>query len=256
MVNQYHVTNNIKHQVSRIPACPTASVRHSIQHPASSSILIHSKLFIHEQSLIESSKFVCNQQKPKLMNSSRRDFIKQLSLACGSIMFVPACSGYDSVWRFFNEKDANTVIAFAEQIIPRDNDAGATDANVINFIDKQLVGPYTRFQEMYRKGIPAIENSSQKIYNKAFYELEFDIQTEFMIKMEKGGLPEEFWKDVNQTGFFRLVLDHTMQGFYGSPRHGGNKNYVSYKIMKLDYPHVIGQNRYESKCATAKSLES
>jgi hypothetical protein len=40
-----------------------------------------------------------------------------------------------------------------------------------------------------------------------------------------------------------------MQGFYGSPRHGGNSNYVSYKMMKLDYPHVMGQNRYESKCA-------
>ncbi len=183
------------------------------------------------------------------MNSSRREFIKQLSVACGSIMFIPACSGYDSVWRFFSEIEAKTVIAFAEQIIPRDHDAGATDANVINFIDKQLVGPYIRFQEMYRKGIPAFENSAQKLFQKTFHELEFGVQTELMIKMEKGELPEELWKEVNQIEFFRLMLDHTMQGFYGSPRHGGNKNYVSYKMMKLDYPHVIGQNRYESKCA-------
>ncbi|GAB1451662.1 hypothetical protein MASR2M47_17180 [Draconibacterium sp.] len=187
------------------------------------------------------------------MNSSRREFIQQLSLACGSILFIPACSGYDSVWRFFTEKESKTIIAFAEQIIPRDQDAGATDANVINFIDKQLIGPYTRHREMYRKGIPAIENSSLKIYQKAFSELEFEVQTDFMEKMEKGKLPVEFWKELNQKEFFRLTLDHTMQGFYGSPRHGGNKNYVSYKMMRLDYPHVIGQNRYESKCATAKA---
>jgi len=37
-----------------------------------------------------------------------------------------------------------------------------------------------------------------------------------------------------------------MQGFYGSPRHGGNKNNVSYKMMRLDYPVIIGQNRYKS----------
>jgi len=183
------------------------------------------------------------------MNSTRRDFIRQISLACGSVMFIPACSGYDSVWRFFTETEAKTVIAFAEQIIPADKDPGATDANVINFIDKQLVGPYTRFQEMYRKGIPAIENSAQKMFQKAFYDLDFTVQTEFMIKMEKGELPEEFWQETSQTNFFRLMLDHTMQGFYGSPRHGGNVNYVSYKMMKLDYPHVMGQNRYESKCA-------
>lgn len=190
------------------------------------------------------------------MNASRREFIKQLSLACGSIMFIPACSGYDSVWRFFTETEAKTVIAFTEQIIPADQDAGATDANVINFIDKQLTGPYTRFQEMYRKGIPAIKSSSHIIYKKAFFELDFEIQTEFLIKMEKGELPEEVWKDLDQKRFFQLILDHTMQGFYGSPRHGGNKNYVSYKMIKLDYPHVIGQNRYESKCATAKTAES
>lgn len=182
------------------------------------------------------------------MNSTRRDFIRQISLACGSVMFIPACSGYDSVWRFFTEQEAKTVIAFAEQIIPADKDPGATDANVINFIDKQLVGPYTRFQEMYRKGIPALENSAQKLFQKAFFELDFPVQTNFMISMEKGELPEELWKETSQNGFFNLMLDHTMQGFYGSPRHGGNVNYVSYKMMKLDYPHVLGQNRYESKC--------
>jgi hypothetical protein len=47
------------------------------------------------------------------MKPNRRDFIRQLSLACGSILFVPACVGYDSPWRFFTEKESKTVIAFA-----------------------------------------------------------------------------------------------------------------------------------------------
>lgn len=189
-----------------------------------------------------------NKSKLKPMNSSRRDFIQQLSLACGSILFIPACAGYDSTWRFFTEKEAKTVIAFAEQIIPKDDDPGATDANIINFIDKQLVGPYARFQEIYRNGIPAIENSAILILRKPFYDLEWDEQAHFMEQMEAGNLPEEYWENVSQKLFFNMLLDHSMQGFYGSPRHGGNKNYVSYKMMKLDYPHIIGQNRYESKC--------
>jgi gluconate 2-dehydrogenase gamma chain len=179
------------------------------------------------------------------MNSNRRDFIKHLSLACGSILFIPACSGYESTWRFFTEEEAKTVIAFAEQIIPADHDPGATDANVINYIDKQLVSYYTRFQDRYRKGIPAINNSSQRILRRNFYELEWDEQTHFMEQMEAGNLPDEYWEEVDQQSFFRMLLDHSMQGFYGSPRHGGNKDYVSYKMMKIDYPHVIGQNRYD-----------
>ncbi len=189
------------------------------------------------------------------MDTSRRRFLQQLSIACGSILFMPACTGYDSPWRFFTEKESKTVIAFAEQIIPADQNAGATDAHVINFIDKQLTGPYTRFQETYRKGIPAIESSSIRILRKSFHELEWDEQTHFMEQMEAGNLPEEYWTEANQRSFFNMLLDHSMQGFYGSPRHGGNKNYVSYKMMRLDYPHVMGQNRYDSKCTTAKQQE-
>ena len=114
------------------------------------------------------------------MKTSRRAFLEQLSLACGSLLFMPACNGYDSPWRFFTEKEAQIVLSFAEQIIPADHDPGATDAGIINFIDKQLVGPYTRFQELYRKGIPAIEQSSIRILRKPFYELEWDEQTHFM----------------------------------------------------------------------------
>ena len=185
--------------------------------------------------------------KPKTMKTSRRKFLRQISMACGSILFLPACNGYTTPWRFFTKQESLTIIAFAEQIIPADKDPGATDANVINFIDKQLVGPYTRFQEDYRKGISAIENSTRQIYQKSFFELEPDVQIELMEQMERGELPDEFWPEVNQQQFFNLMRDHTMQGFYGSPRHGGNENYVSYKMMKLDYPHVLGQNRYNQK---------
>jgi gluconate 2-dehydrogenase gamma chain len=32
-------------------------------------------------------------------------------------------------------------------------------------------------------------------------------------------------------------------GFYGSPRHGGNKDYISYRMLGLDYPLIIGRNK-------------
>jgi gluconate 2-dehydrogenase gamma chain len=185
--------------------------------------------------------------RPKIKVNSRRKFLRQLGLGCGSILFIQACAGKDSSWRFFSENEAQTIIAFAEQIIPADQDPGATDANVINFIDKQLVGYYIRFQDNYRKGIYAIERSSKKMFQKTFYELGWNEQVTFMEQMELGKLPEEFWKEIDQRSFFNMLLDHSMQGFYGSPRHGGNKNYMSYKMIHLDYPHVLGQNRYSSE---------
>jgi gluconate 2-dehydrogenase gamma chain len=187
------------------------------------------------------------------MNYQRRTFIRQLGFLSGSILFVPACTIRESMWRFFTDEEAQTIIAIAEQFIPRDKDPGATDANVVNFIDKQLVGPYTRFQEEYRQGIGLLIKSSQSLFNVAFTNLEGDKQTQFLQLMEGGKLPVEIWDSAEQQSFFKKLLDHSMQGFYGSPRHGGNRNYVSYKMMKLDYPHVIGQNRYNSVLQQLKS---
>ena len=187
------------------------------------------------------------------MNSNRREFLRQITMLSGSILLIPACSGFDSAWRFLTNKEAKTIVAFAEQIIPADKDPGATDAGVVHFIDKQLVHHYVRFQQDYRNGILAIEKSAVQLHNKAFYELDWDTQTAFMESMENGQLPDEIWSDIKQKQFFRMLLEHSMQGFYGSPRHGGNKNYVSYKMMKIDYPHVLGQNRYDDKRKTTKT---
>ena len=190
------------------------------------------------------------------MEYNRREFIKHLSLTYGSVLLLPGCFGNYSPWRFFTAEEARTMIAVSEQIIPADEDPGATEANVINFIDKQLVGPYTRFQEEYRTGIRCLDASSAKVYQKSFADLGWDQQTEFLERMEKNELPEEEWQEINQHTFFRRMLDHSMQGFYGSPRHGGNRNYVSYKMIKIDYPHIMGQNRYDADCKNAKNTVS
>ena len=58
--------------------------------------------------------------------------------------------------------------------------------------------------------------------------------------MDSGRAPKKCWPDVPAGEFFRLVRDHSMQGFYGSPRHGGNRGYASYKMLGLEYPVVTG----------------
>jgi gluconate 2-dehydrogenase gamma chain len=64
-----------------------------------------------------------------------------------------------------------------------------------------------------------------------------------MQAMEKDEISSDLWT-VSPKQFFNILLARTMQGFYGSPRHGGNKDYASYRMLKLEYPLLIGQNRY------------
>lgn len=178
------------------------------------------------------------------MEVKRREFIRQLCFTCGSITLIPACTSGISTWRFLTEDEAKLIELITEQFIPADKDAGASEARVVNFFDKQLTGYYTRHQETYRKGLESIVLSVRELYNQTYSELSWEEQTHFLELMERGDLTVPNWEGVDQRRFFNMILDHTMQAFYGSPRHGGNCDYVSYKMLKIDYPHIIGQNRY------------
>ena len=182
--------------------------------------------------------------KPKC---NRREFVRFLGITYGSVLLIPACSTDASNYRVFSNKEADCLIALCEQIIPADHDGGATEAQVIHFIDKQTALRFPHDLTIYRQGVSCLQATCKDLYNKIFEQLESPVQIEIMKKLEKNELPEKFWQEVGQSSFFNLVLNRTMQGFYGSPRHGGNKNYMSYRMIKLDYPIVLGQNRYQDE---------
>ena len=50
--------------------------------------------------------------------------------------------------------------------------------------------------------------------------------------------------------FFELVREHTMEGYYGSPRHGGNRDAVSWRMLGLDEPPLRGRAQYDLRKGT------
>lgn len=178
---------------------------------------------------------------------NRRTFIKQCIALYGSLLLMPACKNeiVRQQYRCFSVDEGECLGAICEQFIPADDYPGAKEAGVVNFIDKLL---YQRFPELrpdYKKGIQTLEKYSTETFRKPFANLSWEQQYSVLQQMERNELPEMFWKEIPQRRFFDMVLRNTMQGYYGPPRHGGNKDYASYRMMRLDYPLLIGQNRYE-----------
>lgn len=177
---------------------------------------------------------------------NRRDFIKAAGLAFGSVLLFPSCLKQQGAYRFFSEEEARCMVAFCEQLIPKDESPGATDAGVINYIDRQLAGIFHYDQEIYRKGIKNLQAYCHATFSAAFESLNPDDQVKVLTMLEGNQLEENEWDETKPADFFNLVLAHSMQGFYGSPIHGGNKDYMSFEMLRIDYPLVIGQNRYRS----------
>jgi len=177
---------------------------------------------------------------------SRRDFVRLLTggTAVLLISFNSACRNKISQWRYLNEEEITLLDAIVEQMIPTDDFPGAKWANVSNFIDKQLNSYYKHHQLSYREGLSAFQQAVMQMKGKKFEELSFEEQTAILEKMEAGEFPGDYWKGHSPADFFNMVRQHSLQGFYGSTIHGGNREYISYRMLGLDYPNIIGQNRY------------
>jgi len=161
------------------------------------------------------------------MSIDRRTFVGAALLAAGGT----GCSS--GKWRFFTDEEARTVEAICEQLIPADRDPGARDAGVVNYIDIQLTRHFKKHQNTYRRGIAGVDTASRKKFGKRFVELPADSQIEVLNGTEE-----------NSKTFFELILAHSRQGFYGDPRHGGNRNMASWKMLGLPCPPVRGRERY------------
>ena len=175
----------------------------------------------------------------------RRTFVKAAGAAVGSAVVLPACASPAPGWRFLTTAEATVVEAIAEQIVPADENAGAREAGVVNYIDRQLTGPFEEHQHTYRRGIAGVQQAADAMFGGRFESLRWAQQTAVLRAVERDDAPGDIWESTSAPSFFELIRDHTMQGFYGSPRHGGNRGFVSFRMIGLDYPRIVGQNRYK-----------
>lgn len=170
---------------------------------------------------------------PKEMG--RRAFVQVAGAAVGGLIVAPACATPAGKWRVLTDAEAAAIEAIAEQFVPADQDPGSRDANVVNYIDQQLASVFAAHLDTYRKGIAGVQRTSNLMFGGDFERLPWAQQTDVLRALEQGDEPAR--------SFFSLIRDHTMQGFYGSPRHGGNRRFVSFRMIGLDYPRVVGENR-------------
>jgi len=105
---------------------------------------------------------------------------------------------------------------------------------VVNYIDIQLTRVFRKHRATYRQGLAAIDAESRAKAGKAFADLQGAEQVEALNAIEE-----------KSPAFFELMLTHARQGFYGDPRHGGNRNMASWKMVGLPFPQVRGRQHYD-----------
>lgn len=157
----------------------------------------------------------------------RRFFLASAAAVC-------ACSRSPRAsLRVLTESEAITLNAWLDCLIPADDLPGAVEAGVIHYIDRQLTRRYRKLQPDYRAAFRLVDDLASGSAAQPFASLPFEKRTSLLEQVEK-----------EQPRLFNMVLDHCMQGFYGSPRHGGNKDYASWRMLGVPPAPIRGRQHY------------
>lgn len=155
---------------------------------------------------------------------------------------------------FFTNSEAGFVEAAIDRLIPKDElGPGALDLNVAHYIDSQLDSSFGNGERMYLEG-PFRQGTEQQGYQlplrpsevyrialndidrycrtkfagKVFAQLSTINQDQVLTGLEKGdislpSLPAKL--------FFGLLLQNTLEGYFGDPIYGGNQDMGSWKML-------------------------
>ncbi len=170
---------------------------------------------------------------------SRRGFLKISAIWAGGAWLVGVPDVLAFPYQVFSTTEAEIMNELADCIIPPDEFYGGKDALVTRFIDRQL-GRYGYLQhdkEMYQICLPALNRNSTQKFGRVFIHLGEDEKISYLSEIESGvynsGSRENGWGDFSPSSFFNTMRNQCMMGYYGSPDHGGNKDYVSYRMLGL-----------------------
>jgi gluconate 2-dehydrogenase gamma chain len=169
----------------------------------------------------------------------RRGFLKTGAAAAAAT--AVACGRPGSRWRTLTEDEGRTLAAACDQIVPPDQDPGAAEAGAVEFIDRQLATRRKRDLPFWRAGIRGLDATARRLHRRAFTELPLETQTALLQEVEQGKGEASDWGGVAPAEFFDRLRDFTMMSFYGNPRHGGNKDRVSWKMLGVPDPPVRGR---------------
>ncbi len=172
----------------------------------------------------------------KIWEISRRRFLWLLSavgLASARRLLgrEPAHTTPAPGFLWLNAHQVECLEAIGEQIIPADQDPGARDAGVVHYIDRVLAHEQRSKQPLYAAGLAGTDETSRAMFGKDFARLPFENQSAVLTAIEQGKAEGEAWKKLSSAQFFTTVWNHVLEGFYGPPSHGGNKNYASWKMV-------------------------
>lgn len=194
---------------------------------------------------------------------SRNELLKRAG-AIGAAAAVPTVLAPDAAQaeaeleemrqiKALSPREAQTISAVCNRLIPSDaTGPGAREAKVARYIDRALAGDLRAFRPAYTAAILALDSYARVKHGAAFAALPADRQDAVLTDMDLNrATPSAFVP--NGKAVFEMFRTHAVQGMFGDPMHGGNANYIGWKLVRFPGPRLVISARDQRLNVTPKS---
>jgi gluconate 2-dehydrogenase gamma chain len=166
---------------------------------------------------------------------SRRDMLRR-SAALGAVAAVPAHvlaqAANAAPYTHLTAAEAATLEAVVARLIPSDAiGPGALEAGAARYIDGALGDALAAQLGAYRAGLAALEAYARTAAGASFAALPPERQDELLTDLEQN---RAAGFSPSSSAFFELVLGHTLEGTFGDPHYGGNRDFIGWEL--IGYP--------------------
>ena len=143
--------------------------------------------------------------------------------------------------KFFTASEALVIASATSCILPTDDSGvGAREAGVTIYIDRQLAGSWGR--DRYRYTQAPFEEASpefgyqgkatpREIYRQGLKKLKGFTQL-------SAEAQDQALREIESTLFFSLLRQHTIEGMFSDPIHGGNIDMVGWQLVGFPGPRM------------------
>jgi len=118
--------------------------------------------------------------------------------------------------------------AFIDRLVPKDeNGPGAVECGAAEYIDRCLADFLTAEKPIFLEGLAGVNAFALRTEGAAFAGLSPEKRDAVLTAIDNNQAP-------NLRGFFNRVRRLTLEGMFGDPSYGGNRNFAGWDLIR--YP--------------------
>ncbi|WEG11136.1 GMC family oxidoreductase [Pullulanibacillus sp. KACC 23026] len=129
--------------------------------------------------------------------------------------------------------------AFADRIVPKDEWPSASEAGILAYLEHHAKGDEATWEGLIEPGLRALETEANARFERSFFELTIHEQDSLLHDLEAGRVQD--WP-VSPENFFSTLMSWVIEGYYGNPEAGGNRDGKSWKMIGFR-PGVITETQ-------------